>query len=610
MLDQSALWLLGIPFAVALVNIFLPIILRKLLTLASLLLALVVVIDLYFVSGVGAQTITVLSLFEQEIFAIDQMSAFSLAFIQLLGFIILLFSLKGVQAEIEKSFFILFPLTVAACNGVVLSVHGISFMIFWGFSGIALYLFALLGRTKESSQTAFKTVMIVGGSDALLVLGFALFYVLQSQSGWSLAGAPVPLSGGMAYMAFVLLAIAAFAKAGGFPFHTWVPDFAKDAPVESAALLPASLDKLLGIYLLARLFTTMFSVALLVHMIVFTLGALTVIIAVMMAMNQHNGRRLLGYHAVSQVGYMIMGVACGHILAFAGGLFHLVNHTIYKSNLFLTLGSVEKQTGTCELDELGGLARNMPITFVMALVGALSISGIPPFNGFFSKWMIYQGVLEWAKDAAPGYQLWMLICLVLAVFGSALTLASFMKFLHAIYLGKQREKYKDIKEAPANQWIATGLFSLLCIGFGLLATALPLKYFIYPAMQAGGLALPVFSGEYQPLLLLSLFLIAFILGMVIYATTKNVRFDNVYLGGMSPLEKFRISGAAFYNEIRNMRGLKGIYDAADKHAFDAHNIGEKSTQALARVFQGAHSGLLQVYVLFIVAGAAVVLLIL
>ena len=172
---------------------------------------------------------------------------------------------------------------------------------------------------------------------------------------------------------------------------------------------------------------------------------------------------------------MIMGVAGGSALAFAGGLFHLINHTIYKSNLFLALGSVEKKAGTNELDELGGLARTMPRTFLAALVGAFAISGVPPFNGFFSKWMIYQGLLEKAATLPKGYAVWLLICLVLAVFGSALTLASFMKFLHAVFLGQPRERLAKVTEAPANQWLATGVLALLCAGFGLLAREIPLK---------------------------------------------------------------------------------------------------------------------------------------
>ncbi|MBN1482945.1 hypothetical protein EH223_13505 [candidate division KSB1 bacterium] len=603
----------AVPAIVALVNLFLPVLLRKLLNLLSSLFLLYSMIDVFFISK-SAELLRgdfgAITIWGQEIFSVDQMSLFTLFFIQILAVIILIYSLKGVQADAQKSFYALFPLTIAACNGVILSDHAISFVVFWGLSGMTLFLFALLGRTKESPATAVKTILIMGGTDALLVMGLALMWVLQGQASWALSALNTPVTDGLSWLAFFLVLSAAFAKAGGFPLHTWLPDFSRDAQVESAALLPASLDKLLGIYLLARIVTTWFTISFILNLILMTLGAITVITAVMMAMNQHNGRRLLGYHAVSQVGYMILGIGSGNPVAFAGGLFHMINNTIYKSNLFLTLGSVEKQTGTNELDDLGGLARNMPITFIMALVGALSISGIPPFNGFFSKWMIYQGVLETAKTAAPGYQLWILVCLILAIFGSALTLASFMKFLHAIYLGKRPEKLKDIKETSANQWIATGALAVLCLIFGLAAVAVPLKIFIYPAMANAGLELPAFSGLYQPILLLALFLIIFALGMIIYVITKNVRPDEIYLGGMAPLEKFRIVGTAFYNEIRNMRGLKGVYDAADKQAFDAYAVGEKSSLALSRLFQKAHPGLLQLYVLFIVIGVVVFLIVL
>ncbi|MBN1561368.1 hypothetical protein JW998_14030 [candidate division KSB1 bacterium] len=603
----------AIPAVVALINLILPLVLRKLLNLLSSLFLLYSMIDVFFISKsaelLGSDFGTI-PIFAQAIFAVDQMSLFTLFFIQILAFIVLFYSLKGVQADAQKAFFVLFPLTIAACNGVILSDHAISFVLFWGLSGMSLFLFALLGRTKESPATAMKTILIMGGTDALLVMGLAIMWTLKAQSSWSMSAMALPVVDGMSWLAFFLVLAAALAKAGGFPLHTWLPDFSRDAQVESAALLPASLDKLLGIYLLARMMTTLFTVNMIINMILMSLGAITVITAVMMAMNQHNGRRLLGYHAVSQVGYMILGIGSGNPIAFAGGLFHMVNNTIYKSNLFLTLGSVEKQTGSNELDDLGGLARNMPITFLMALIGALSISGIPPFNGFFSKWMIYQGVLESARGAAAGYQLWILVCLILAVFSSALTLASFMKFLHAIYLGKRPEKLNNIKETSANQWLATGTLAVLCILFGVAAVTVPLKLFIYPALTGMGVALPMFTGLYQPLVLLALFLITFVLGIGVYAVTKKVRFDDIYLGGMPALERFRIVGTAFYNEIRNMRGLKGIYDAADKHAFDAYDVGEKASLALSRILQKAHPGLLQVYVLFIVIGVVIFLFVL
>ncbi len=608
--SNLAVLLIALPFGMAVINIFLPLVLRKILTFLCSL-GLIAVLLGYFVrpdalAPFGRET-AFFNAFGHFIFSVDSMGMLALFFIQLLSFIILIFSLKGLEKKAEKQFFILFPFTVAFCNGVILSDHALSFLVFWGLSGVVLYFFNLLGATNETPRSSLKTMLIVGGSDALLIMGFVLLFAIQPHSGWSISALKTPLSGLLPIAAFIFLAVAAFAKAGGFPMHTWVPDFSQDAPVESAALLPASLDKLLGIYLLARMMSQIFVAGLVVHLVIMSLGAITLITAVMMAMNQHNGRRLLGYHAVSQVGYMILGVGSGQALAFAGGLFHLINHTIYKSNLFLALGSVEKRTGSNELGELGGLGKKMPLTFIMAIIGALSISGIPPFNGFFSKWMIYQGVLEKAKDVSPGFQLWILACLVLAVFGSALTLASFMKFLHAIFLGKPLQKFAEIKEAPSNQWIATGLFSLLCLVFGVFAVQIPLKLFIYPAVAACGFSIPHMLGLYNPLFVLLLMGLAFIVGILVYLGTKKVRYDEVYLGGMSAAERFRVVGTEFYNEIRNMKPLKAIYDAAERKVFDVYDVCSKASVELAKIFQKAHAGQLQVYLLYLLLGVLVLI---
>lgn len=601
MFDNILVLLIVVPLVVAIINLILPTIIRKILTFGVLVYSIYLTIMLYLTPSEEVM------LFNQFIFQLDKLSLFALTFIQALSFIILLFALKGIEKEHEKSFFIWYPMTVSFCNGVVVSDHSISFLIFWGLSGLTLYMFSLLGNTKETPQTAKKTFILIGGSDAFLIMGLAMMGFAQPEALWSLEAFNMPLVDGYSVLAFIVLLIAAFTKAGGFPFHSWVPDFSRDAQVESAAFLPASLDKILGIYLLARMMMTLFVYDILLNLIVITLGALTVITAVMMAMNQHNGRKLLGYHAVSQVGYMIMGVGSGSVIAFAGGLFHLVNHTIYKSNLFLSLGSVEKRTGTNELDELGGLAKVMPVTFIMALIGALSISGIPPFNGFFSKWMIYQGLLEKASVITPGYQIWLLLCILLAIFGSALTLASFMKFIHAVFLGKALKKYAGIRETSFNQWLATGILSVLCIGFGIFARELPLKQFIFPILNQYNLDFTGYLGLYNPQLISILFVISFLVGFVIYLLVKKVRYDEVYLGGMDSSEKFRILGTEFYNEIRNMIPLKGIYNAAEKKWFDMYDLGGNSTFALSRIFQKAHPGQLQLYVLYIIIGVLIFL---
>jgi len=601
---NELLFFILIPLVTGIINWFLPIILRKVLTFLSTTVGLYLVFSFYQTAPEP------FILFNETIFTINSLGLFTALFIQILSFVILIYSLYGVPREIEKSFFYLYPLTVAFCQSVVLSDNSISFILFWGLSGLTLYLFATLGSTNDSPVAAKKTFIIIGGSDAFLLMGIILLYILSPTSSWSLSSISSNLDNNYSIIAFVFLLIAAFAKAGAFPLHTWVPDFAQNSPVESSAFLPASLDKLLGIFLLAKMLTQIFIVDLVVNLILISLGALTVITAVMMAMIQHNGYRLLGYHAVSQVGYMVMGVASGHPLAFAGGIFHMINHTIYKSNLFLSLGSVEKRTGTPDLNELGGLGKNMPLTFLMALIGALSISGIPPFNGFFSKWMIYQGLLNKTSTLSEGYQIWLLICIVIAIFGSALTLASFLKFLHATFLGKKTEKYKDTKEAPFNQWFATGILSLLCLVFGVFAVVLPLKKLIFPLTETTLLGKPEFIGLYEPVNLLLLFIIIFLVGMIIYATNARVRFDEVYVGGTPAFDKYRVSGTEFYNEVRNSPLLKAVYNFAERKYFDLYELFKNFTLWISEIFQKAHPGLLQLYLLYLLIGFMMIMLLL
>ena len=271
------------------------------------------------------------------------------------------------------------------------------------------------------------------------------------------------------------------------------------------------------------------------------------------------------------------------------------------------MGSVEKQTGTNNLDELGGLGNKMPMTFITALIGAFAISGIPPFNGFYSKWMIYQGILDLAKGCSAGFQIWLLICLIMAIFGSALTLASFMKFIHAIFLGRRPEKLDNIKEAPGNQWIATGILATLCIVFGLFAWQIPIKHFILPIINEYGLEVPVMLGYYNPTLVLLLFGSVLLLGLLIYWGVRKVRFDDIYLGGMDALEHFRVLGTEFYNEIRNMKPLKGIYNGAEKKYFDIYDVSSKCSFSITRFFKAIHNGQLQLYNLWIVLGMLILL---
>ena len=175
-------------------------------------------------------------------------------------------------------------------------------------------------------------------------------------------------------------------------------------------------------------------------------GVISIITAVMMALVQHNYKRLLGFHAVSQVGYMILGFGLGSMIGVAAGLFHMINNALYKSGLFLSAGCVEYRPAKKILMILEVLSKAMPVTFFATLIFAMSISGVPPFNGFASKWMIYQGIIDFGSGSGIANKLWV-VWLGLAVLGSALTLASFIKLIGGIFLGRGNQNLKKSEKS-------------------------------------------------------------------------------------------------------------------------------------------------------------------
>ncbi|MCX6357325.1 MAG: proton-conducting transporter membrane subunit, partial [Candidatus Aureabacteria bacterium] len=438
-----------------------------------------------------------------------------------------------------------------------------------------------------------------GGSDAFLVLGVSILLTLPS------VGGPIPLSHGAAVAAYCCLAVAAFAKAGAMPLHSWIPDCAEYAPVPVTALLPASLDKLLGIYLLARMHLTLFAVGDRVQLLCAIVGATTIVAAVMMAMVQHNLKRLLGYHAVSQVGYMVLGIATGTPVGIAGAIFHMLNNCIYKTCLVLGAGAVEERGGTAELDNLGGLASAMPMTFAAMLVSSLAISGIPPLNGFASKWMIYQGIIQMN---ASGGRLWV-VWLVAAMFGSVLTLASFIKILNAVYLGPPSraiaQRIAGVREVGALMWAPMAALAGLCVVFGVRAASLAVGRFVAPAVGA-----PIgYIGLWDSTLATWLILLGIACGLLLYLAGRRgrVRRTDPFLGGEAGDDRMSLSGVDFYLTIREMGVLGWVYARAEGRVFDLYDQGRRVALGVARLLSRMHDGALPVYLGWCLAGLLMLL---
>jgi formate hydrogenlyase subunit 3/multisubunit Na+/H+ antiporter MnhD subunit len=533
---------------------------------------------------------------------LDDLSGIVLLGVGFFGVLIALYSIKGTAGvSAPGQYYAYFLWTLGAACGAALANDLILFLVMWGFLGLTLYLLISLGE-KGAEVAAKKTFIIVGASDSLMILGIGILWWLTGRL--AMDAISVRLDGTLPVIAFLCLALGAFAKAGAMPLHTWIPDSAEKAPIAVVAFLPAALDKLLGIYLLARVSLTLFVMTRGTLIFLMAVGAVTVIGAVMMALIQHDFRRLLGYHAVSQVGYMVLGIGTGTPVGIAGGLFHMVNHAIYKSCLFLSAGNAEKAAGTRDLDRMGGLAGAMPVTFFAFLVAALSISGIPPFNGFFSKWMVYQGIIASGRDGSGLWVVW----LVAAVFGSALTLASFAKLTHAIFLGSAKGGSRRVKEAPFGMWLPPAILGACCVIFGVFAVALPLRGLIYPVTgsPAGGLGL--WNAPLATLLIIA----GIVIGGIIYllGTIRVVREDQPYLGGEVMPAETSPSGVDFYQTIRDLAGLRPLYRLAEKKAFDVYDQGVRLSFALTNFLRRMHTGVLTTYISWCLIGLIVLLLVL
>ena len=348
------------------------------------------------------------------------------------------------------------------------------------FSAVALTAFR---TTKYGAlEAAFKYLVVGSIGSTCVLIGTALLYLQTHTLNMAQIAALIPESAnGMTFVAFAFLFIGFATKAFIFPFQPLAADAHAVAPSSISVLISGVLTKT-GVYGILRvayiLYQSMDQESVRFLLIVF--GTLSMFICVTMALAQHDFKRLLAFHSISQVGYVITAAGLGTALGISGGLYHAMNHTLFKSLLFLTAGAVLHQTGTTNLDELGGLSKRMPKTTVLFLIGAGSISGLPPFNGFASKWMMYQAAYEAA--AARGNFVYV-VALIFMMLTSVLTLASFIKVTQSAFFGQLPKKYEKIKEVPNSMVFPMSALAALCILTGILPNVVE-KYLLGPATSA------------------------------------------------------------------------------------------------------------------------------
>ncbi|OGR68964.1 MAG: hypothetical protein A2081_02925 [Elusimicrobia bacterium GWC2_61_19] len=477
----------------------------------------------------------------------DNLSAFLLLAVSLFSLAISVYSFSNPNKGPAKWFFFNLLMTQGFAAGAALADNLLAMLFFWEGLLVFLYTFIALSQTTYAAKrTAMKAFLINGVTDLCLLAGITITaYIAGTMSMSEIAQNKLTLDYGWSMFAYVLLLIGAVSKAGAFPFHTWIPDAATDSSAAFMAYVPAAIDKLLGIYFLARASIYLFTLNGTMQLVLMTLGAVTILVAVMMAFVQKDYKRLLSYHAVSQTGYMILGIGTLNPIGIAGGLFHMINHATYKSCLFMTAGSVERQTGSSDLSKLGGLWSAMPVTVLCFVIAAAAISGIAPLNGFFSKELVYKGTLD------TGYTIFFLA----AELGSFLTLASFLKLGHAVFFGERPENLKETKEAPFSMLLPMLTLAGICVAFGF-GARLPTNWFISPALAGMNIPHPLLSGFHPDKLY-------FVSVIVILAAVAN-HMIGLAIGGGKPSKS---SDHIHYAPV-----LKETYAMAERRVFDLYEV--------------------------------------
>ncbi|OQC59311.1 MAG: Na(+)/H(+) antiporter subunit D [Verrucomicrobia bacterium ADurb.Bin018] len=420
-------------------------------------------------------------------FAVDALSALMIVIASCSSLAITLYSLNAEarQSGLETFYAMLF-LLVTGVLGMVATGDLFNFFVFLEISslaGAALVAYRIDEGVAVEAGLKYALLSTVGALAVLIAIGilFAQYNALNIAALASRLQFTV-----LDKVALVLLVVPLAMKCGAVPMHFWTPDSYTTAPSSvTAFLVVSSQASLYGLFrILYTLYGSLLSWATFGWFLII-LGVLSMFIGVTMAIPQKDVKRLMAYHAVSQTGYMLLGVGVGLAVlgnraaleefgktAMAGGLFHIFNHAMYKGLLFLTAGAVFYRTGTRNLNKLGGLGHTMPWTMVFFMIGALAIAGVPPFNGFASKLLIYESVFRFSPFLA-----------VVAMVVSILTLASFVKVFHSMFLGARRAEYAAAREVPAAMWVGMALLAVVVMAAGLVPRPF-IDHLITPAVNA------------------------------------------------------------------------------------------------------------------------------
>ena len=419
---------------------------------------------------------------ERVLVEVDALSAFFLAPVFLMGGLGPIYGLaywrQADHPDNGMKLRLFWGLMVAGMALLIVARHAMLFLFGWEI--MALSAFFLIGTEDHLREVSQTSILYLIATHVGTLCLFAMFCLLHRATGsFALDPIHVEQAGlGLLTAVFFLAVIGFGIKAGLMPFHFWLPSAHANAPTHVSAIMSGVLIKT-GIYGLVRVVGLLPDPPLIWGVLLLALGAISGILGVVLALAQHDLKRLLAYHSVENIGIIVMGLGLAMagrslgrwdwvVLGLAGCLLHVWNHALFKSLLFLSAGSAIHAVHTRAIDRMGGLAKGMPWTAALFLLGAVAICGLPPLNGFVSELLIGLGLLHSAGIGEGRNWIGLAVGFPILAMIGALATACFVKVYGSVFLGSPRNEIStQVHESSALMLAPMCVLALACVTIGL-----------------------------------------------------------------------------------------------------------------------------------------------
>ena len=385
----------------------------------------------------------------------------------------------------ERAFTVMLLALYASIVLILISADALLFLLSWEVMSILCYLLVVSGRRRQNGQQVGSGYLLLAMGEAgtlAAVIGFLLLAVDASSMEFdALRSAATGLGTEARWGVFLLTFFGFGVKAGLVPVNSWLQRAYAAAPRAFAPVLAgATLN--LGLYAIVRVNADLLPAAhVTTGLVALVFGTASALIGILYATTDNDLKAMLAHSSIENVGIVVAGFGAGMVffavnhpvlatIAFIAALYHLINHSLYKTLLFVGVGAVETQTGTRDMDRLGGLIKAMPLAALAFLVGALSIAGLPPFNGFVSEWLTLQTMLRAAELPSTGAKIVFALCGAGLALTAALAVTCFVKVFAMSFLGVRRLGEKRVSEAAPPALAAMTILAVLCLAFGVLPT--------------------------------------------------------------------------------------------------------------------------------------------